>query len=277
MQLITWCAINFLTEYVLPLSPLYLSDGNTVNPIMLSKNYVPINHIRHHNFTLGHNGFQVLQFNQLDMLSSLKRLQNNNIANNRYQHRQLVEKYISQLLNMDVSKVIAVDSVYRNTSQSVFKNIPLTHIDFNDQDSDETIFDYFSDQWYPKLTHKIGSIDKKSFWKQHKISKILILWMPLNDILTSHPLAVMDTQTIQTNSVVPYIASRRKVTGNKNRENSFTAKALKYDSTGKWYFKENMKLGEGYLMNAKKTPHSSVDNFVPGNRKSIECRIVVLE
>lgn len=214
--------------------------------------------------TLQHNGFEVKNIPE-GLYSLLMQYRENVVSRKRLREeiRQYLETLVSKHFNLPA---VAFDTVYRNTNNasSEFKSIPLTHIDFPEQETENTL-SKFALQWQPRVEKKLGD----GQYNSRNLEFMLNIWMPL-DSVTASPLALCDLgNKIDKSRMHNYNAVRRD--GSLFKAVSFTPPK----DNDPWFYLPAMKQ-RCYLFYSSQTPHSATE--FPGetdNRESLEVRLGV--
>lgn len=155
--------------------------------------------------------------------------------------------------------------------------MPLSHIDFDPNQTNLAVIEPFFDTWSEKLSDELGSkIQNINYWSsKKKIVKMVNVWISLTENgIKEDPLALMDKRTVDKDQVINYWASRRRKEG--HREN-FIARAMKYNSKNKWYWKSNMKFGEAFIFDSFYAPHTAFKTGEGSSRQSIELRLMFID
>lgn len=197
---------------------------------------------------------------------------------NRSKFRKDIETYIKTLYHNDKVKftrlfgfdysfddILAVDTVLRDTSKSIFKPITLVHTDFHYNFSHNDILNVFGNKW------------KDINLTKQKIICMRNIWINLTPVITDNGLTLLKKYSSLQQDIVPYTAYRRE--GNDIRK--FISASLLYQSYQKWFTKYNMTFGDAYIFDTYHTPHTSYKiiggNFLSGYRQSIETRILFMK
>jgi len=192
-------------------------------------------------------------------------------ASHRAAVRSEIEKeMVAYAKGQDIAfqQAVCVDSVYRDTSSGPFGAVHLVHIDFPEEDTQANLRGH--GEWKDKVVAKLGPMDDKTY-EGLAVTKMLNIWMPLDQPLTSEPLAVMDLQSLRTSDVHPYTAARAN-------GKQFPSQGVCHHDSQQWIVKKDMSLGEGIIFDSCRTPHTAVTLPEQGDepRHSVECRILFL-
>jgi len=170
------------------------------------------------------------------------------------------------------SRVLCIDSVFRNTASGSFGSVHFVHVDFPSGDTKEILRGHSN--WKERIIKKIERDLTADEYENLVVTKIVNVWMPLDPKLEAEPLAMMDREVCED------LESQLQVYHDKRITSSET-----YQSVGviphpkqKWYVRE-MTRGEGVIFDTCQTPHSAVSFPDQGDktRKSIECRLLFIQ
>ena len=160
---------------------------------------------------------------------------------------------------------VPLDAVYRNTKSNganAFKSVSMVHADFTDPSS---ALKAFPDTWKPRFQKFLPQQD----YDQLKVTKMLNLWIPLDDWVDSDPLVVFKKGTVP---LEPYTAQRRD-------KSHFPAQvAVEKGSLKNAKYLSALGKGRGILFDSTVTPHASSE--IPGQsqngRRSVELRFAIV-
>lgn len=191
--------------------------------------------------------------------------------------RRAAAHYIEGLrasLALSFDMAVPLDAVYRisgSGSSNPFRAIRLAHVDFSGTPS--KVFSEFSERWRETIAERIGAEKVNHFLERldDATVEMIHLWVPIHNEPANNTLALADIRSLGEDSVIPYTAVRRN-------NSTFTALGIKHNSSQRWYYSTDMKLGDGYVFLSRRTPHASIDVPIYGNvsRQSIEFRMLLI-
>jgi hypothetical protein len=175
-------------------------------------------------------------------------------------------------IGMQFSKVVWIDTVYRNTAAGKFGAVHFTHVDFPDGDHKATLKGH--DSWKERVVKKLGELTTEQY-EDLPVKNIINMWMPLDEKIEAEPLALMDLQSLKnpTKDLRVYQDARIS-TGT-----AYPSVGILPSDGQRWYIRDGMKRGEAVIFDCCKTPHSAVslpDQGTKG-RRSLESRVLFLE
>lgn len=186
--------------------------------------------------------------------------------------QRAVEKELSRVgreMGLEFDEVVCGDAVCRDTGSGRFGAVHLVHIDFPPKAYRETLRGH--SEWRESISKKLGPLTQEEY-ENLGIVKIMNVWIPLDERVEACPLAVMDTQTIDQSDVRQYEAERAG--GGK-----FPALGVLPRAGQCWYSKKDLRLGDAYIFDSCRTPHTAVKLPDQGDktRKSVECRVFFIK
>ncbi len=231
-------------------------------------------------FTFNRNGFEFCSFQETPFGNAIADLSKDPMNEetpcweNRTFARKLEEKMEKWGRNngLDFSSVVWVDTVYRDTMKGKFKAVHFAHVDFPPNEYTLTLQGHSN--WQDRVGEKLTDMTPDNYEKLN-VSRIVNLWMPLDQRLEAEPLALMDTQSLSDpNNQLGIYEDRRKSTGE-----TYRSVGIIPAPEHKWYIQKQMTLGDGVIFDCCKTPHTAVSLPEQGNksRTSAECRVLFLQ
>jgi hypothetical protein len=197
------------------------------------------------------------------------------------QHSTEVENFFTKWgkqQKIDFSKVVWIDTVYRNTAGGRFGAVHFTHVDFPAKEYSSHDFSSalkgHGATWKDRVVKKLGDMTKDEYEKLN-IAKMCNIWIPLDKKLEAEPLAIMDMQTLSKDKSELHVYEDSRAMGG----DMYHSVGVTPQEQHRWYIKENMGLGDAVIFDTCQTPHTAVTLPDQGNktRKSIECRVLFLK
>jgi len=304
-----------LLKFISPDFPPYTDiDSEAIVSNLVQDNKVLINDIPEENsFNINTNGFALInlyeEFSEIkEILDKIKLNINIDISNTideektRQQLRDMMAQLALEIVKKldkrkeifgdenfpDFNKAICLDAVPRDTNpeneKSKFRGINLVHCDIYPKAYIGDVLWSFRNTWYKKIgcvsndikIEELDKIENRDKWND-KIVGIYNFWISLTDGITDNGLALLDLSSIPDGSLIPYKAFRP---ASKLKDNvNFISSSLRYNESQRWYTKYNMKFGDCFIFDTKRSPHTGFSylNGTNKQRKSVECRVLFMK
>jgi hypothetical protein len=231
------------------------------------------------NFKFAESGFEFQDFSIQPLGKFIFEISRDptNIRNPCWEDRTFARAVENQMIiwgksvGIQFSKVVWIESVYRNTAEGKFGSVHFVHVDFPEANHSLTLKGHSN--WKNRVEEVLGEMTTEQYEKLN-ISKIVNIWMPLDERLEAEPLAMLDIRSIKKESQFHTYYDERITTGDK-----YQSVGVVPNDDHQWYIKKTMKLGDAIIFDTCQTPHSAVSLPDQANkgRTSMECRVLFID